>query len=66
MEPNDSRAVVVMWQADVIGARLRLWTYDERDRLVDSADLALEEEFLEEMLSHVRAAQAEASQPTLW
>lgn len=66
MEPNDSRAVVVMWQADVIGARLRLWTYDERDRLVDSADLALEEEFLEEMLSNVRAAQRAAEQPTLF
>ena len=66
MIPTDSHAVVVMWKADVIGARLRIWTYDERERLVDSADLALEEEFLEEMLSNVRAAQAEASQPTLW
>lgn len=66
MQKSDHRAEVVMYRADTIGAILRLWCFDEKDRLRASAELLLEEEYLEELLGLVRVARIAASQPTLF
>lgn len=63
---GDPVAEVVMWKADTIGVEVRLWTRLENGRLVGSATLMVEEEFLEEMLSEVRGARAAAQQDVLF
>lgn len=63
---QDNRAVIVMWRTDTIGAILRLWTYDDRDRVVGSSELLIEREFLEQLLSEVCASRAAAADMTLF
>lgn len=63
---QDNRAEVVMWRTDTIGAILRIWSYDSRGKVVGSAELLLEREFLEEVLSVQSATRAAAADMTLF
>lgn len=63
---DENRSEVVMWRVDSIGVVVRLWTKDQRGRIISSSELLIEREALDEWLSTWHAQRAVESQATLF